>query len=351
MADHGRSSARRRASRAAAILALLLACPGARAAARYNLRWVLVHDHSAAVEQAAKDFAGRVEKETAGGVSVEIMTRAQYSRKYGSGKKLGLLSVTQDVASGKLEACQTYTNQITRLYDRGLAILGLPYLFRDYAHAENVLDGPIGRGMLAVLRRSSPLRGLAFTYSGGFGVFATVDREIRAPADLRGLRMLMMRSRIAELTGHDLEFEDFSGPPENFAPLARAGLVDGLETTYSCFTGYGDDRYAKAVTDTGHFLLTTMIVINEKFFESLPQDYQRIVQAAADDAARAERARTIALLAEQKKELADRGIKIIDLTAEQRAAFVQALAPVYDEMEPHLGPGALKALKPTQDLK
>lgn len=349
MDDSNRPPRRRRSAVAAAFVALLLCSSGARAAARYNLRWVLVHDHSAAVEQAAKDFAARVEKETAGGVRVEIMTRAQYSKKYGNGKTLGLLSVTQDVASGKLEACQTYTNQIARLYEHGLTILGLPYLFRDYAHAEKVLDGPIGLRMLDKLHELSPLRALAFTYSGGFGVFAAVDREIRAPADLRGLRMLMMRSRIAERTAHELEFEDFSGPPENFAPLARAGLVDGLETTYSCFTGYGDDRYAKVVTDTGHFLLTTMIVINERFFQSLPKDYQRIVQEAAADTARAERAHTIALLAEQKRELSRHGIKIIDLTAEQKEAFVKALEPVLDDLR--LGPKGLASLEEIKSVK
>lgn len=296
-------------------------------AARYKIRWVLVHDHGDAVKQAARDFAERVERETKGDVSVEILTRPQYSRKYRNGTPIGELALEQDVAAGKVEAAQTYSNTLGE-YVPDLLVLSLPYLFRDYAHAESVIEGPIGRELLARFD-GLPVRALAFTYSGGFGFFAS-NRELRTPESLRGMMLQMMRGRVALMIARLLEFESFAGPPETFVPLAKAGLVDGLESTYSCFAGYGDDKYASVVTDTRHFLLTTMIIMNGAFLDRLPEADRKIVERAAHDCARKERQDSIALNASLRRELERRGIRFVDLTAAERRRFEERLSSAYD---------------------
>lgn len=309
----------------------LVALPAASAAsqthaARYTIRWVLVHDHGEAVQQAARDFAERVERETNGDVRVQILSRSQYGKQRKDGSSIGELALLQDVTSGKVEIIQTYTKSLGR-HLPDLDLLAMPYLFRDYAHAERVLEGPIGRELLASFR-GLPVRPLAFTYSGGFGFFAS-SRELRAPESLRGLRIQTMRGLISRAIARRLEFENLAVPPEAFVPLAQHGLADGLESTYSCFVGYGDDRYAKIVTETGHFLLTTMVVANSAFLDHLPTGYRQVVEQAVLNVARKERQDSIALNAFLRRQMEQRGVTIIDLTTAEKSRYRELLSAVY----------------------
>lgn len=306
-------------------LAASAPAPASEPRPRYTIRWVLVHDHGEAVRQAAQDFAERVERETKGDVRVKILSRGEYGKHQGKRASPGSLALLQEVASGNIEIAQTYTNSVGR-YAPHLHLLGMPYLFRDYAHAETVLDGPIGQELLAELH-GTPVRGLAFTYSGGFGFFAS-NHDLREPKSLRGLRIQTMPGKVSGATAWLLEFENFANPPEAFKPLAQHGVVDGIESVYSCFEGYGDDQYAKVVTDTGHFLLTTMIVINSAFYARLPEAYRTIIEGAALDAARKERRDSLELNASLRRSLERRGVRVIDLTPAERKRYQDVLSAV-----------------------
>ena len=65
--------------------------------------------------------------------------------------------------------------------------LFVPFLFRDYAHARAVLDGPLGQDVLA----GCAARGLAgLTWSeDGLRYLTNSKRPIRTPEDLKGLRL------------------------------------------------------------------------------------------------------------------------------------------------------------------
>ena len=313
-------------------------------AARYRLRWVLVHNHTDAIERSVLDFASRVKARTHGDVAVEILTPAQYGAKYGGGESPPQQKLMNDVASGKIEMYQAYTKTFSRYLPR-LTALGIPFIFRDYDHAEAVMEGPIGRRLLDDLRSVSPVRALAFTYSGGFVVMATTNRIVDTPERLRGLRMLMMPGNVSALTATRLGFQRVPGPPERFVPLFQAGRVDSVETTYSCFAGYGDDAYAKTITDTEHFLLTTLIVINDRFFQSLPEPYQNVITRTAEETARQERRESIELLAKRRRELERRGVRIVELSPEQKAAYRKALAPVGDQLAKELGADFIEQIR------
>ena len=41
-------------------------------------------------------------------------------------------------------------------------------LFRDHAHAANVLEGPVGQKLMDDMAEKTNIKGLACTYSGGY---------------------------------------------------------------------------------------------------------------------------------------------------------------------------------------
>ena len=66
-------------------------------------------------------------------------------------------------------------------------VFSVPFLFRDYAHARAVLDGPIGQDVLVQLA-SRGLVGLAWS-EDGFRHLANGKRPIRTSEDLKGLKL------------------------------------------------------------------------------------------------------------------------------------------------------------------
>ena len=172
------------------------------------------------------------------------------------------------------------------------------------------------------------MRALGITYSGGFGIFATKGKAVRSPADMRGHKL--QTDRFLRLTSYVqlLGVEPLSGPPEAFVPMSKLGYADAVETTVARFDEYGDDRGTDVVNLTNHFLLTTMVIVNEKFFQGLPAKYQAKLKGLALETSREERSLSIKANEDGRKRLESRGVKFVDLTAEQRAAFAAVLKPI-----------------------
>lgn len=319
-------SGRIRIGRCVGFLACALLLGAHANAAKYNIRWVLSHDPSVAAEQSARDFAASIEKETSGDVRVEVIKSVEYNKRVS--RTVSHRGLTRDLAEGKVEMAQMYTAGLA-LYGSKLFALGNPYLFRDYDHAESVFESPLGQEIIAALPPSSGLRALGIAYSGGYGIFATKDREVRRPKDMRGLKL--QTDRFPWLPGYvkSLGVEPISAPPEAFVMLAKNGLADAVETTVARFDEYGDDRGANVIINTDHFLLTTMIIINEKFYQSLPARYQTILSRLALDTAREERVLSIKANVDGRTNLERRGVKFIDLTAEEKKLFVNTLPAIF----------------------
>jgi TRAP-type C4-dicarboxylate transport system substrate-binding protein len=72
-------------------------------------------------------------------------------------------------------------------------VFSIPFLFRDYAHARAVLDGPIGRDVLARFA-AQRLVGLAWS-EDGLHYLTNSKRPIPTPEDLKGLRLRTPQNR------------------------------------------------------------------------------------------------------------------------------------------------------------
>ena len=114
-----------------------------------------------------------------------------------------------------------------------MKVLGLPFLFRDRAHAFKVLDGPVGQQLLEDGEKYW-LKGLGY-YDAGSRSFYTKDRPINSPDDLDGLKIRVMES----VTAIDM-VTIFGGSPtpiswgELYTSLQQ-GVVDGAENNPPSF--------------------------------------------------------------------------------------------------------------------
>jgi len=238
----------------------------------------------------------------------------------------------EGVQLGTLDLTLTSTGPLPNFVPE-VAILDIPFLFRDYAHARAVLDGPIGQELL----QKFPPKGIvALAWAeNGFRHMTNSKRPVNAPDDLSGLKMRTMENPI-----HIQAYKQFGILPtpmaftEVFTALQQ-GTVDGQENPLSVITAAKLDQVQKNLTLTGHVYSPAVFLMNKAQWDKLsPADKQAFLDAAKE-AVKANRAR---IDDDERKAVADlraKGMAVVDNV--DKTKFQTALAPVYVDFGKRFG--------------
>ena len=161
-------------------------------------------------------------------------------------------------------------------------VLGLPYLFRDRAHAYATFDGPVGRELLLAVEPVR-LRGLAFLDAGQRS-FYTIDRPVRTPADLENLKIRVQESPVA------IRMVDQLGgapTPISYGELYTAlqqGIVDGAENNPPSFHASRHYEIAKYYSLNEHTAVPDVLLIGTAAWNRLSQREQTWLTEAVEEA-------------------------------------------------------------------
>jgi len=309
------------------------------AKAALRLRWVLAHEPVSVFETAARRFGDIIRQGSGGGIEVDVISATQFNQ----GKRMSPAEVIAKVASGEIEMCQTYTTALAQLHEP-LRLLDLPFLFKSHEHSASVLDGPIGEKLMSGLLPRG-LRGLSFTYSGGYRVLSSAGAEIHGLKDLKGLRVRCMESPVATHLFESWGAIPVPAPLHETVDLARAGKIDAAETTYPRYWDQKQPEVHRVVNETHHSLLLTMMVVNEKYFQGLSPANREMVRRAAGEAAKIERATSISEGEQVRKRCPENGIKIVELQASEKRAFETSAKPVVERFAPVFGESLIRSIR------
>ena len=160
-----------------------------------------------------------------------------------------------------------------------MKVLGLPFLFRDRAHAFKVLDGPIGQGLLNEATKSW-LKGLCY-YDAGSRSFYTMDHPIETPEDLKGLKIRVMESATSMAMVQSL-----GGSPTPIAwgelyTALQQGVVDGAENNPPSFYLSRHYEVCKYYSIDEHTMLPDILVVGTHLWDKLNTQEQKWLQEAA----------------------------------------------------------------------
>ena len=134
-----------------------------------KIRWVIAHEPLSLFVRAAEDFQKYLnEAQSAEKIEIEVMTLSEYSQKYNNGVVVTKHDLLDLMEQGKIEMSQMYTTWLAEEIEHDMLALEMPFIFKDHEHAARVLEGPVGESLLEKITEKSNVRGLAFTYSGGF---------------------------------------------------------------------------------------------------------------------------------------------------------------------------------------
>lgn len=305
--------------------------------------WVLAHEPYDLFLRAAEKFSKDIKEKTKGEIEIEVLGLTDYSERYLEGQHLDRYKIRELVDSGVIEMSQMYTTTLG-LVDQDMFVLDMPFLFRDHKHAEKVLDGDIGKELMDSLAEKSNIKGLAFTYSGGFRAIIG-NKVIDSIEDMNGMKVRVAHSPVAESTMKALGADPVVIQIENLADALGNKTVDIGESTYPRIYSMKQNETASVINHTEHSLFLTTIIMNKKLWEELTIEQQQIFEQAAFAAAHIERAESLEdVLITRQRAIKD-GINVVDLSEETKIEFKQATAKVYDELKDLFKPGLIKRIQ------
>ena len=297
--------------------AALMAVSAASPAMAQN--FTLKASHSAATNEpyqmGMEDFARRLKESTQGRVSVNIFPSNQLGneREVTEGLHLGLVDVTSPA------------NSVLTNFVPDLMALDMPFLFRDEAHAERMLDGPLTDAAADVLaKKGYVLLGL---YTAGTRHIMS-KRPINTLADLKGLKIRVMQN--------PAHIETFKMLGANPTPLAygelygalQSGVVDGAEAAN---TNYHAQKFYEVSPNwslVSWNVLVSPLIMSASKFKAMPPDIQKALMEAGRASAKVERAE---YLRSDKERFAALKAAKVNVTQPDLKEFRQAVTSVYDK--------------------
>ncbi len=304
---------------------------------KYEIKWILAHEPARLFEKAAAEFAQRIEKKTSGAIKVTVINPTK-NPEY---KNIDVKTAFDKVQSGELQMSQTYTTFLGN-YNKQMWILDLPFLFRNHDHASRVLDGKIGRQILAGLDQAK-VQGLAFTYSGGYRIIPTQAIQLTSMDSFKGQKIgVAADSPVAQAYLRQLKAE-----PIMVSDVALAGSKnsEGFETTYARLNNLNSENL-KYLNETEHTLFLTSILINKEFFEQLPKKFQKYIRETALEVAKMERDESIKDNLNSRKEFVEKHqMTVVQMPPAELEKMKGAAAPVYDTYSKILNNDIIKQIQ------
>jgi TRAP-type C4-dicarboxylate transport system substrate-binding protein len=297
-----------------------------------KIRWVLDHKPIELFVRTAQAFDKKIRELTNDTVQVEIYTSKEFSEKFFNGEPLPLNPITV-VDSGDAEVTQVETQWVGAAFNPDYFALEMPYLFTNHDHATRVLDGQIGKNLLNQLESVSNSKGLAFTYSGGYRVFAS-KQPIMNAEDFKQITCVGNFNPVRVDTVKALGCNVVPFSPSD---LNRANLVGSVGTVETTLPRYEHEAYDQGCTNisaTDHSMFLTTILINKNFFASLTAEQQAAMQIASDHVSKLERQWTVSEAEEIQADTemhARKGIQFHKFADNEVAKLKDMVKPVYEK--------------------
>jgi TRAP-type transport system periplasmic protein len=251
---------------------------------------------------------------------------------------------TEAVRMGTLEMVTTSASPLTGLVPE-FNVFDLPFIVPNTKGADAIFDGPIGARLASDLEKKG-LKLLCY-YENGFRQLTNSKREVKTPADLKGLKIRTMQNPI--------HLEAFRAMGANPTPMPFSEVftamqqktIDGQENPIPTIWLSKFYEVQKYITLTGHVYGPHITLMGKKLWDSFPAADQKIIAAAAQESAIYQRSINRKMDSDFVDNLKKAGCLVTELTPAQHQAFVDACASVYTTWEPKIGKALVDEFKAT----
>ena len=300
------------------MLVLMLAlCVSASAMAETVLQLGTTVNEQDSFQVAAEKFAELVAERTNGEYKIEI---------YPNGTLGGESEMLDSMSMGMLDMGIITRGPFVN-FSEDMGVLDMPFLFASNEEAYKVLDGEIGKELLATLEDAG-LKGLAYAERGFRNVTNSV-RPVTNAADLAGLKLRVMENEVYTATFKALNVNAVPMAWSEALTAMQQGTIEGEENPINVIYSYGLWDYGqKYVTLDRHSYATAIITMSLDKFNELDEATQEIFVQAAQEAAEYERAWVADQEAGQLETIKSNGVEVVE--EPDVDSFREAVQPVYE---------------------
>ena len=246
------------------------------------------------------------------------------------------------VEKGELSLCYMSTVRFSQAVPE-LQLLELPFLVRDRATVWSALDAEPGAFFTARMHATTPFRVLGL-WDNGFRQLTNKVRPIRRPEDCRGLRIRTQGSALHGEVFRALGFEPMAIDIKRFVQEVGGDTIDAHDNPLTSIYVFGVHHHHRYITLTRHFFGASFFLCNASHYAAWPRDVQAAVEDAAREATVLQRRLAISEDDDVLAKLDPRENEVIELTAEEHAAFAAAVQPVRARLEGAFDPALLARL-------
>ena len=297
-----------------------------------KIKWLLFHEPAELFIRTAEHFNREINRLSDTGFEIEILKLEEYNEKYNNGEACDPIA---EMKAGRVHMSQLYANSLAGAGAGDFTALSLPFLFRSHDHATKVFEGEVGSQLLQHLQERVGVKGLCFTYSGGYKMLAS-DTPVSCMEQLKGLSYRENNNSMWS----DL-FNTLGMKPGSL----QANITQTTYPRYKADAG----SHQKYIADTGHAMYLTSILANEEFWNELSIEDQLHFQTAANICARAERVKSVAdaeVIKTDKDTQSELGIsQIFDFDNAERNKLQQALESVSKKWEKYFTTGLVDKIR------
>lgn len=210
-----------------------------------------------------------------------------------------------------------------------LQILDLPYLIKNDAIAERLMEGKfITRMRQQILSKRNNTLLVAAANSGGWRSFLTTKKQIKTPADLKGVKIRTINSPLQQELVKSMGGIPVAVPWSEVYTGLATGLAEGTKNNvYDIMVNKFDEFLKYAVIDR-HVYLFGFHFISKSWLESLPPELQTVVIGGIQEAAKVQVQFLKRLDMEYLDKFAAKGGKVYMPTAADRAKFEESAKPL-----------------------
>lgn len=203
------------------------------------------------------------------------------------------------------------------------------FIYRDEAHVDAVLQGPIGAQVSQIAREKT---GVEFVAFGEVGFRHLLTKEpVTNLEELSGTKIRVPELRVW------IDFWQLLGANPTPLPYAEqynalsTGVIEGLEADFFSINGFKWYEQAPHLTLTNHWFLPKAVRVNAAWLDGLDPAMQDMLRTTAVEAFAGQREANRMGMATALDDLVAAGVTVHELSDEEKARWVETASPLFEQ--------------------
>jgi tripartite ATP-independent transporter DctP family solute receptor len=295
----------------------------ARAQAPMKLKSSDVHPAGYPTVAAVESLGKKLDVATSGRLSIQVFPSMQLG---------GEKETIEQTQIGAIQLVRSSVGTLGPVVD-DLNVLNMPFLFKNTAHAQKVLDGEIGDELLAKVTASpnANLVGLCWMDAGARSFYNT-KHPINSIADMKGLKVRVIGNPMFVDMANALGANGVAMGYDQVFSALQTGVIDGAENNPPSYVFDNHYTAAKFYTLTEHLIVPEMLVFSKRAWGSLSKDDQALIMKLAREAQAEERVLWNKYEEDAMVKAKAAGVQVVEIA--DKKPFQDAVKPVWDKYGP-----------------